>query len=58
MFTMSLTWKNLLQTGFVEILFDGTLGKWEGKPYHIDLRDNVTPFHAKPFSIPKMYEHT
>ena len=41
-----------------EILFDGTLGKWEGKPYHIDLRDNVTPFHAKPFSIPKMYEHT
>ena len=41
-----------------EILFDGTLGKWEGEPYHIDLRDNVTPFHAKPFSIPKMYEHT
>ena len=34
------------------------MGKWEGKPYHIDLRDNVTPFHAKPFSIPKMYEHT
>ena len=34
------------------------MGKWEGEPYHIDLRDNVTPFHAKPFSIPKMYEHT
>ncbi|MHA7865811.1 reverse transcriptase family protein, partial [Flagellimonas marinaquae] len=39
-------------------LFDGTLGEWKGKPYHIQLRDGVTPYHTKPFSVPKAYELT
>ena len=29
-----------------ESLFDGTLGEWKGKPYHITLRDGVKPYHA------------
>jgi hypothetical protein len=39
-------------------LFDGKLGHWKGEKYHIELQDNVKPYHAKPFSIPKAYEHT
>ena len=41
-----------------EELFDGTLGKWKGKPYHIELKKGVEPYHAKPFPIPKAYEQT
>lgn len=41
-----------------ETLFDGTLGKWKGEPYKINLRKGVTPFHAKPFPVPRAYEET
>ena len=39
-------------------LFDGTLGCWDDKPYEIDLQENVKPYHARPFPIPKAYEQT
>jgi Reverse transcriptase (RNA-dependent DNA polymerase) len=39
-------------------VFDGTLGQWKSTPYDIQLKDNVTPYHAKPFPIPKVHEHT
>jgi hypothetical protein len=39
-------------------LFDSQLGHWKNKKYHIELQDNVKPYHAKPFSIPKAYEET
>ena len=39
-----------------ESLFDGTLGKWAGKPYKIALKENQKPYHAKPFLVPKAYE--
>ena len=41
-----------------EELFDGTLGKWKGSPYNIELKPNVTPFHGAPYSIPQAYENT
>jgi hypothetical protein len=41
-----------------ETLFDGTLGKWTGDPYHIELKPNVTPYHARAFPIPKIHEQT
>ena len=41
-----------------ESLFDGTLGRWTGDPYNIQLRDNVEPYHAKPFPVPHAYEAT
>ena len=39
-------------------VFDGTLGQWRSTPYNIQLKDNVTPYHAKPFPIPKVHEQT
>ena len=41
-----------------ESLFDGTLGKWTGEPYHIQLKEGATPYHARPYSVPKAYERT
>ena len=29
-----------------ENLFDGTLGKWEGSPYNIELKPNALPYHG------------
>ena len=39
-------------------LFDGTLGQWKGEEYNIELKDDATPYHARPFSIPKIHEAT
>jgi transposase InsO family protein len=41
-----------------EGLFDGTLGTFTGKPYDIQLKDNVQPHHARPFPVPKIHELT
>ena len=41
-----------------ESLFDGTLGKWTGTSYNIELKDNVKPYHARPYAVPKAYEQT
>ena len=41
-----------------EDLFDGTLGKWKGPEYEIELKDGATPYHARPYPIPKAYEKT
>ena len=39
-------------------LFDGTLGKWEGDTYHVELCEGETPYHTRPYSIPQAYERT
>ena len=39
-----------------EILFDGTLGQWTGTEYKIELRTDATPYHGRPYGIPKAYE--
>ena len=39
-----------------ETLFDGTLGQWIGEPYHIQLKDDVKPYHGKPYTVPHAYE--
>lgn len=41
-----------------KILFDGTLGKWKGSPYNIELKADATPYHARSFPIPKIHEET
>ena len=41
-----------------ESSFDGTLDRWEGNPHEINLKDNVQPYHAKPFSVPHAHEKT
>ena len=41
-----------------EPMFDGKLGQWTGKPYEIELKPGVTPFHSRPFALPKCYEKT
>ena len=44
--------------GKFESLSDGTLGKWKGAPYNIELKPNVKPYHAKAYPIPKSREKT
>ncbi len=41
-----------------ESLFDGTLGKWTGEPYELELKAGAQPYHTKPYPIPKTYEQT
>jgi hypothetical protein len=41
-----------------EILFDGTLGSWNGEPYEIELKDDAKPYHAKAFPIPRIHVDT
>ena len=37
-----------------ESLFDGTLGTWNCEPYHIQLRPDAKPYHAKAFPVPRI----
>ena len=41
-----------------EPLFDGTLGKYTGKQYDIELKDDAKPYHSKPYTVPHAYEQT
>ncbi len=41
-----------------EDLFDGTLGTFTGEPYDIKLKDNIEPFHTRPFPVPRIHELT
>ena len=37
-------------------MFDGTLGTWKDTKYNIELKENVKPYHGRPYSIPQAYE--
>ena len=39
-------------------LFNGTLGTWNNKPYHIELKEGAKPYHSRPCPVPKICEHT
>ena len=41
-----------------ENMFDGTLGNYTGNENDIELPEEAQPYHAKPFSIPKIHEET
>ena len=41
-----------------EYLFDGTLGCWSTRLLDLTLKPGVTPYHAKPYPIPRVYEAT
>ena len=38
-------------------LFEGTIGTLKMPPVHFELKEGSRPYHAKPFPIPKAYEH-
>ena len=33
-------------------LFDGTLGQWVGKPYKVELKEGVKPYHEHLYQVP------
>ena len=39
-------------------MIDGTLSKYTGSNYTIELKENAKPYHKKPFPLPKNYELT
>ena len=39
-------------------MLNGTLGKYTGSNYTIELKDDTKHYHAKPFPIPKIHELT
>ena len=39
-----------------EPLFDGSLGHWKAKSVHLELKEGATPYHARPYPIPKSLE--
>ena len=41
-----------------ETLFDGSLGRWTGDPYHIYLKKDSTPYHARAYPVPQVHEQT
>ena len=41
-----------------ETLFDGTLGDWDTEPIHLRLKPGATPFHGRPFPIPRIHLET
>ena len=41
-----------------ENLFDGTLGHWKDSAYNVELKPDISPFHARPYPIPHKYEQT
>ena len=41
-----------------EPMFNRALGKYTGSTYKIELKENVKPYHAKPFPIPKVHKPT
>jgi len=41
-----------------EDLFDGTLGRWNGPSYEIELKEGAKPYHARAYPIPKVHERT
>ena len=41
-----------------EKLFDGTLGVYPHKKFHIDIEEDATPVHAKPYTVPRIHLET
>eukprot|EP00957_Ditylum_brightwellii_P090671 6905430-Ditylum_brightwellii.AAC.1 len=39
-----------------EKLFNGTLGTWKNTKYNIELKQGVTPYHSRHYSIPQACE--
>ena len=50
--------KNLLEKLLrkYEPLFDGSLGHWRSKSVNLELKEGATPYHARPYPIPKSLE--
>jgi hypothetical protein len=41
-----------------EYLFEGKLGEWNTSPIELELKDDVKPYHARPYPIPHVHKET
>ena len=41
-----------------EYLFEGKLGLWNTPPVELELKDNVKPYHTRPYPIPHIHKRT
>ena len=41
-----------------EQLFDGTLGDWKTEPAHLELKENISPFHGRAYQVPRIHRDT
>ena len=41
-----------------EELFDGTLGDWDTEPIHLKVKEGATPYHGRPFPVPRIHLET
>jgi hypothetical protein len=41
-----------------KLLFDGTLGDWKSKLVSFQLKEGVSPYHARAFPLPKIHKDT
>ena len=41
-----------------EQLFDGTLGDWRTEPAHLELKENISPFHGRAYQVPRIHRDT
>ena len=41
-----------------EYLFEGKLGTWNTMPVELELKDDVKPYHARPYPIPQVHKQT
>jgi hypothetical protein len=39
-------------------MFDGTLGVYPHKKFHIDIDENAKPVHARPYPVPRVHLQT
>ena len=39
-------------------LFDGTLGTWKGEEVDLELKEGATPYHARPYPVPRCHVET
>ena len=39
-------------------MFQGTLGQWNGDEVHFDLKPDATPWHGRPYPVPRVHRDT
>ncbi len=50
--------KLLLLLTKYELLIDGTLDDWKTRPVSFQLKEGVSPYHGRAFTVPKVHKET